>query len=126
MITKINKYIAIVVLFGLLSCKKNSNYSELIFSQICNFSGSSVEVVNKLSGTLSYTDNISGYSLGDVRKFVIYSADRLPMIVCNMPAEFEMEEGASRNVTFGGRVLVLPEEVDALNTDIELNYLKFE
>lgn len=117
----------IVVLIGFLSCKKEDRDSDLIFSETCDFSGSEVEVVDKLTGSLSYTDNVSGLAFpGGGHKFVINSPGLLPMVVCNMPAKFEMEEDASKNVTFSGHLLVLPEEIDAMNTDIELNYLKFE
>lgn len=137
MITKSNKYLTIMVLLGLLSCKKKDSDSELIFSRICDFSGSKVEVVNELSGTLRYTDNILDYPIGSCVSgcptfsgepvFVIRSPGQLlQIVVCNMPAEFEMEKDVPRNVTFGGRILMLPDNVDALNTDIELNYLKFE
>ncbi|WP_132221012.1 hypothetical protein [Albibacterium bauzanense] len=63
---------------------------------------------------------MSGY------KFVIESSDGLPMIVCNMPASFEMAEDQFMSITFSGRVVIISDEADAINTDIELSYLKFE
>ncbi len=50
----------------------------------------------------------------------------LPLIVCNMPEDFEMEEDGARNIAFSGRILVYPEEVDAVSTEIELSFIKFE
>ena len=43
-----------------------------------------------------------------------------------MPEDFEMEEDEARNIAFSGRILVYPEEVDAVSTEIELSFIKFE
>lgn len=61
--------------------------------------------------------------------FLIRSVGRLQMIVCNMPSDFTMSEGESKNITFSGRVPVFtngidPKDTDATNTWIELKYLK--
>lgn len=99
------------------------------FTERCDFSGSRTEGVNKLSGTLTYTDELSvGVRMAEP-KFVIKTQGYhiyLPMIVCNMPSDFEMAEGASREVTFSERVVILPDGVDVFGTPVELNYLKFE
>ncbi|MES2419106.1 MAG: hypothetical protein V4541_13040 [Bacteroidota bacterium] len=125
MISKLNNYVMIFVLFASLSCKKEGNGSDLTFSPTCNFSGSNVEVVDMLKGSLRYTDNISNLTLSG-HKFVIESAGRLPMVVCNMPSSFEMAEDKLIKVAFSGRTVIIPKEADAANTDIELAYLKFE
>lgn len=109
----------------MFSCKKEIIDSDLKFSQNCNFLASRIEVTGRLKGSLRYTDNISNLSLSGY-KFVVESSGRLPMVVCNMPPTFEMAEDQSINVTFSGRVIIVPDEADAANTDIELSYLKFE
>ncbi|MBK1439830.1 hypothetical protein JHJ32_07535 [Parapedobacter sp. ISTM3] len=130
MIAKISTYPIIVILFGLLSCKKEVDDSDIIFPQSCDFSGSKVENITRLRGSLSYTDNIMDLPPSEVypseHEFLIRSTGRLQMVVCNMPSSFEMPEGESRSVTFSGQVVVLPDEVDAANTQVELSYLKFE
>lgn len=115
----------VVVLFALLSCKKEEIGSDLKFPSTCNFLDSNTEAVNKLKGSLRYTDNISNLPLSE-SKFVIESPSRLPMVVCNMPSSFEMAEDQSINITLSGRVVIISDEADAINTDIELSYLKFE
>ena len=118
----------IAALFALFSCDKNEipdDGSDLTFSRTCDFGGSDVEVVEKLSASLQYINTLPGVTVMDY-KFVLMSPPYLPMIICNMPAEFEMEEDESRSVTFSGRVLVYPENIDALSTDVELRFLKFE
>ncbi|MCU7693691.1 hypothetical protein ACFSPU_05035 [Haoranjiania flava] len=122
---KINMFWGMVILAVLLSCKKENDSSDLIFSDGCSFSASQVEVVNHLNGLLRYTDNIKNVSLSGY-KFVIESSGHLPMVVCNMPATFQMTEGKARNVKFGGRILIISDQADAVNTNIELNYLKFQ
>ncbi|WP_460684489.1 hypothetical protein [Niabella aquatica] len=122
---KMNSFMTLVILAVLLSCKKENDSSDLTFSNSCNFSGSEVEVVNKLNGLLRYTDNIENVSLSGY-KFVIEFSGRLPMVVCNMPSSFEMAEDQSINVRFSGHAIIIPNEADAANTDIELSYLKFE
>lgn len=122
---KINIFWSMVILAVLLSCKKENDSSDLTFSDACSFSASQVEVVNNLNGLLRYTDNIKNVSLSGY-KFVIESSGRLPMVVCNMPASFQMTEGKTRNVKFSGRVLIISDQTDAVNTNIELNYLKFQ
>lgn len=136
MIVRINKYTLIVVLFTLLSCKKQDDDSDLSFSQACDFTGSKVESVNRLSGSLSYTDNIMDIPPTELPPnadsvFLIRSSGRLQMVVCNMPSSFKLAAGESKNITFSGRVIVfsdgiIPGQTDALNTWAELNYLKFE
>ncbi len=118
----------IAALFALFSCDKNEipdDGSDLVFSRTCDFGGSDVEVVEKLSASLQYINTLPGVTVMDY-KFVLMSPPYLPMIICNMPAEFEMEEDESRSVTFSGRILVYPENIDALSTDVELRFLKFE
>jgi len=126
----------IFVLLASFSCKKEPNDSDLVFTETCDFSGSNVENVKRLSGSLSYTNNIMNYPPSELPPnaeyvFLIRSSGRLQMAVCNMPSDFEMAEGESRNVTFSGRAVVfsngvIPGEFDVPNTWVELNYLKFE
>lgn len=132
----------IVVLFAFVSCERSEmpdGDSDLRFSQTCDFTGSEVEAVNRLSGTLRYTNNILDIPPAELHPsqeyvFLIRSPGpgrHLGMVVCNMPFDFEMAEGESRNVTFSGRVVVfsdgiVPSETDATSTWIELSYLKFE
>jgi hypothetical protein len=134
--TSISSYVVIVILFASLSCKKEDRDSDLVFSRTCDFSGSDVEAVKRLSGSLSYTNNIMNIPPSELppnadHVFLIRSPGRLQMVVCNMPSSFEMAEGESRDVTFSGRAVVFsdgvkPGQTDVTNTHIELNYLKFE
>ncbi|PPL00463.1 hypothetical protein SAMN05444682_10854 [Parapedobacter indicus] len=99
------KYTMLLVLWGLLSCKKQESDSDLPFSQTCDFSDSDVETVTRLTGSLIYTNNImdippSALPPNAEHAFLIRSAGRLQMVVCNMPSDFEMEVGESRNITF--------------------------
>lgn len=131
MICNTKNFTMIVILLALLSCKKEESEefdSDLVFTEQCDFSGSRTETVDRWKGILHYTDNLSGIKIPEPILFIktqgyhIY----LPMVICNMPADFEMAEGESREVTFSGRVVILPDVVDALSTWIELSYLKFE
>lgn len=108
-----------------LSCKKNDKESDLAFSTTCDFAGSNTRLVEGGTGTLRYTGLTSNTSLPD-DKFVIESPGQLPMVVCNMPSTFELTADQTVRVTYSGRLLVLAAETDASNTEIELNYLKFE
>ncbi len=131
MISKTIRYIVMLVLLSFFSCKKENSDSDLEFSRTCDFTGSDVEAVNRLSGSISYTNNIMDIPPSELppnadHVFLIRSSGRLQMVVCNMPSEFEMTEGESRNITFSGRVVVLSDRIDATSTWIELKYLKFE
>ncbi|WP_262709338.1 hypothetical protein [Sphingobacterium alkalisoli] len=43
-----------------------------------------------------------------------------------MPRELQMSEEESKDITFGGRMVVYPDNVDATSAPMELDYLKFE
>lgn len=103
MIAKVTKYTMILVLLASLSCKKEPNDSDLVFTETCDFSGSKVERVSRLNGSLSYTNNIMNLPPSELPPnaayvFLIKSRPSLPMVVCNMPSDFEMAEGESRKM----------------------------
>lgn len=133
-----NYMMVVVILFTLLSCKKEGkedNDSDITFTENCDFSRQNVENVHKLTGSLIYTNNIMNFPPLEIPpsakyKFYIQSSGRLAMAICNMPFDFEMVEGESRGIQFSGRVVVLPDGIyptmDAFSTSVELSYLKFE
>lgn len=126
MISKINKYSLILVLFGLFSCKKEEISSDITFTQKCDLYRDT-KILKNMHGTLHFTDSLPAWPLPEPI-FIIFTTSKefLPITVCNMPPEFRMAEGESRDITFSGRIEVLPDNVDAGSVTMELNYLKFE
>lgn len=126
MIYKIYKYFPLLVLFGLFSCEKEKIPSDIEFTEKCDLSDRT-RILKNEHGTLHFTNSLPTGPLPEPI-FIIFTQSQglLPITVCNMPREFQMSEGASRDITFGGRMVVYPDNVDALSVPMELDYLKFE
>ncbi len=125
-ISGIHKCFLILVLFGLGSCKEEKIPSDITFTQKCDLSNRAKSLKNT-RGTLHFTDSLPGLPLPEPI-FIIFTTSKglLPITVCNMPPEFQLAAGESKDVAFGGRIEVYSENVDAMSVPMELNYLKFE
>ena len=89
----------------------------------CDLSGEIISAENKIA-TVIYTDKVSGAKVAPA--FFIIEANlektSLPLKVCNFPIEQypSFKIGDQMNVNFSGSVEILPENTDALSTNIEL------
>lgn len=120
------KCFPILILFGLFSCKKEKIPSDLEFTQKCDLYDQT-KIVKNMRGTLHFTDSLPTGPLPEPI-FIIFTTSQglLPITVCNMPREFQMSEGESKDITFGGRIVVYSDNVDATSVPMELDYLKFD
>ena len=119
-------FVSLICLSFVLSCKKVDN--QMAVSN-CDLQADKLLRVENETGTLVYTDYISGIKLSKANYFIIDTAIdnlSLPLEICNFPREefSYLEYGDSVNVIFSGQIGLLSETVDALNLIIELRSIK--
>jgi len=109
------------------SCKK----SDFIPIEIrCNLEASEIKNLKNKTGTLAYYEVNHADSTYMTGYFIlnhnVSEAGHLPIKICNFPkSEFpDLKHGDQLPISFEGRIVVLPENTDALNTDIELSAIK--
>ncbi|MEJ7559971.1 MAG: hypothetical protein WKF66_16785 [Pedobacter sp.] len=57
-------------------------------------------------------------------KYIINIPGYLLLEVCNMPAAVELSRYEKRDISFSGKMTVLPEQVDAFSTRLELTKIR--
>ncbi len=119
-------FVSLICLSFALSCQKVDNQMAI---GNCDLQADKLLHVENETGTLVYTDYISGIKLSKANYFIIDTdIDNLslPLEICNFPREefSYLEYGDSVNVIFSGQIGLLPETVDALNLIIELRSIK--
>ena len=96
----------------------------------CHLEASDIKSVKNKTGTLVYYDAsdadntpMSGYFILDHN---VSEIGHLPIRICNFTeTEFPaIRHGDQVSINFEGRIVILPETADALNTDIELSGVK--
>jgi|GEM_PF-2491716 len=90
----------------------------------CNLESNKTEFLDKRDGTLSYTNKI-GSNQRTSFSYIIHTEGQLPLEVCNIPSTVKLNENESKNISFSGNIAIMPDEVDAISTKIELTGMKF-
>lgn len=106
----------------IFSCKEDESLG--IF-KTCDFESSETRNVKNIQGTLHYAKTINGFPLEEYTYYIAGPDVGLPVVVCNMPETIKLEEDEERAVVFSGRVVMIPPNVDAFSTQIELHDLRF-
>ena len=115
------KVLLAIICLLIFSCKEDESISP--FSK-CDFETSETRSIKDKPGVLHYSKSINGLEMEEYT-YYIQGNEGLPMVICNMPESIKLEEDGERAVIFSGRVVILPPNVDAFSTTIELHDLQF-
>jgi hypothetical protein len=90
---------------------------------MCCSPGDKYEMLNEKQGILVYTDNIGPIQMKEFAYFINIPGF-LPLEVCNMPTAIKLNQYQNREINFSGKMTILPEEVDAFSTRLELTKVR--
>lgn len=112
-----------VLCLALLSCKKDE--SPKMRFESCNLESKNTQVLKNESGTLRYTNKLGGIQLPRFSYFIFVNG-QMPLEVCNMPSSVKLTEDEVNDVVFGGEMVIISPNTDAIFSTIQLSDLHFK